>query len=61
VKKFLIQRGIPDERLRTMGMGESEPIASNANPEGRANNRRVEIILEEKNQQPGPGPNTGRR
>jgi outer membrane protein OmpA-like peptidoglycan-associated protein len=54
VKKFLIQRGIPDERLRTMGMGESEPVASNASPEGRANNRRVEIILEDKNQV-GPG------
>jgi flagellar motor protein MotB len=27
-------------------MGETSPVADNASPEGRANNRRVEIIIE---------------
>src|SRR5690606_10416541 len=38
--------GVPESRVRTEGMGESQPVASNETPEGRANNRRVEIILE---------------
>ena len=46
VAGFLVERGrvLPD-RLYVAGRGESAPIASNATPEGRAQNRRVEIIL----------------
>ena len=33
-------------RIRSEGMGETLPVAENTTPEGRANNRRVEIILE---------------
>jgi outer membrane protein OmpA-like peptidoglycan-associated protein len=46
VMKFLVQQGVPESRMRTQGMGEAQPIASNRTPEGRANNRRVEIIME---------------
>ncbi len=46
VANYLVSRGgvLPD-RLYVAGRGESQPIASNETPEGRAQNRRVEIIL----------------
>jgi outer membrane protein OmpA-like peptidoglycan-associated protein len=37
--------GVPYTRLRTIGRGEDEPIASNLTPEGKARNRRVEIVV----------------
>lgn len=46
VKDYLVSRGIPDERIETIGYGEDRPIASNETSEGRAMNRRVEIILD---------------
>jgi outer membrane protein OmpA-like peptidoglycan-associated protein len=46
VRNYLVGEGIEDERIRSEGMGESMPIAENTTPEGRATNRRVEIILE---------------
>lgn len=46
VKAYLTSHGIPDERVKSMGMGKTQPVADNATAEGRANNRRVEIILE---------------
>lgn len=45
VKSFLIERGIPEERITGEGKGESQPLTSNDSPEGRANNRRVEIVV----------------
>ncbi|MFO7312829.1 OmpA family protein [Rhodothermus marinus] len=42
---FLMQQGIRPSRIRTMGKGETEPIASNATEEGRQLNRRVEIAI----------------
>lgn len=46
VRDYLISRGIPAERVRAVGIGSARSIADNATPEGRANNRRVEIIVE---------------
>ncbi|MEF3168512.1 MAG: OmpA family protein [Deltaproteobacteria bacterium] len=46
VKNALISRGIAPERLTALGYGESRPIASNATPEGRQLNRRVEVFIE---------------
>ncbi len=42
---FLIGQGVSASRLRTVGMGEREPVASNDTEAGRASNRRVEIAI----------------
>jgi outer membrane protein OmpA-like peptidoglycan-associated protein len=41
----LVARGVPAARIKTKGMAYLRPIASNDTPEGRALNRRVEIIV----------------
>ena len=41
VHDYLIARGIASSRITAQGFGESQPIADNATPEGRAQNRRV--------------------
>ena len=45
VKEYLVENGIDQFRLSSMGYGESKPIASNRTKDGRAQNRRVEINL----------------
>lgn len=45
VKVQLLSRGVPAENITVMGMGESQPVASNDVPEGRAKNRRVELNI----------------
>lgn len=44
VKQALTAAGIEASRMETKGMGESVPVADNASPEGRANNRRVVFL-----------------
>lgn len=39
------KQGISKERLSTIGYGEAHPIANNATAKGRAQNRRIEIIV----------------
>lgn len=46
VRKFLIKQGIPPDQLRISGWGGARPIASNDTEEGRSQNRRVEIHIE---------------
>jgi outer membrane protein OmpA-like peptidoglycan-associated protein len=46
VERFLEGQGVSDEALKSVGRGESEPIADNKSAEGRANNRRVEIVID---------------
>lgn len=46
VAKYLNTKGVMTERLAATGYGEKRPIGSNENQQGRARNRRVEIILE---------------
>jgi outer membrane protein OmpA-like peptidoglycan-associated protein len=43
VRDRLIARGIPADQLRAEGRGETEPVADNGTPEGRAENRRVTL------------------
>jgi outer membrane protein OmpA-like peptidoglycan-associated protein len=47
VRSYLVSRGVDENRIRAEGRGEAEPIASNDDPEGRANNRRVELVVRE--------------
>ena len=45
VREYMISQGVKAERITAVGKGESTPIADNKSPEGRANNRRVEIVV----------------
>jgi outer membrane protein OmpA-like peptidoglycan-associated protein len=45
VRQALSRHGIGRERVRSVGLGEGFPVASNQNPEGRAQNRRVEVVI----------------
>jgi len=45
VTRYLTQHGIAADKIRAVGRGESQPIASNTSPSGRAKNRRVEIVV----------------
>lgn len=45
VREYLISRGVDPQKIVATGRGEAEPVAANSNPEGRANNRRVEIVV----------------
>jgi chemotaxis protein MotB len=41
-----VEAGVSPERLTVVSFGEYAPVASNATPEGRAKNRRIEIRLQ---------------
>lgn len=45
VLRYLTELGLPGERLRAVGYAETRPLGSNATAEGRAANRRVELLL----------------
>lgn len=45
VAQYLQSNGIRGERLLTLGMGESRPVADNSTTDGRQANRRVEITM----------------
>jgi outer membrane protein OmpA-like peptidoglycan-associated protein len=44
-RSYLVSMGVPAERIRTQGRGESEPVAPNETEAGRQQNRRVEIAI----------------
>jgi len=46
VRDYLVSRGIAGDRVTSQGFGSSRSIAENTSAEGRANNRRVEIVVQ---------------
>jgi outer membrane protein OmpA-like peptidoglycan-associated protein len=46
VRDYLVAQGIEPNRVRAIGLGPNRPVADNATQEGRANNRRVEIVVQ---------------
>jgi outer membrane protein OmpA-like peptidoglycan-associated protein len=48
VRGYLISQGIPTSSIQAAGIGEERPVASNDTTEGRATNRRVEIVVNPK-------------
>src|SRR6516165_6988689 len=49
VANFLVQQGVPAPNISVKGFGDTKPVASNDTPQGRAQNRRIEITVQ------GPG------
>jgi len=45
VASVLLNNGIPSSRVQSYGRGEAQPVASNLNATGKAQNRRVEIVI----------------
>ena len=45
VNELLSKYAVKSEQLKAYGDGQTAPVASNATKEGRAQNRRVEIVL----------------
>jgi outer membrane protein OmpA-like peptidoglycan-associated protein len=52
VLAFLVSNGIPADHIRAEGFGPDRPVADNNTAEGRANNRRVEIVVTPAQPQP---------
>jgi len=46
VRDYLVSRGVDSDKITSVGMGSSRPLLDNRNAENRANNRRVEIIIQ---------------
>lgn len=45
VRDYIVAKGYEPDRIKSNGLGEGHPIADNDGAEGRANNRRVEIVI----------------
>ena len=45
VRNYLVDQGVPAAQLSAVGRGEMEPVATNSTAEGRARNRRVELLI----------------
>ncbi|MEP7051561.1 MAG: OmpA family protein [Pseudomonadota bacterium] len=45
VRSYLVSKGIPSDKISAVGKGKANPVASNDTADGRANNRRVEIVV----------------
>jgi outer membrane protein OmpA-like peptidoglycan-associated protein len=45
VREYLISKGVKSDRISAVGKGPDVPVAENKTAEGRANNRRVEIVV----------------
>jgi outer membrane protein OmpA-like peptidoglycan-associated protein len=46
VRDYLVSRGVPSEIISSVGIGQGRPVGDNSTAAGRAQNRRVEIIVQ---------------
>jgi outer membrane protein OmpA-like peptidoglycan-associated protein len=46
VRSYLVSKGLAPERVVSQGVGPSRPVADNETAEGRANNRRVDVVIQ---------------
>jgi flagellar motor protein MotB len=46
VVTFLVSQGVPAASISAKGFGDTRPVASNDTPQGRAQNRRIEITIQ---------------
>lgn len=47
VRKYLVDKGVAPQRLRSQGFGQDKPLINETTPEARAKNRRVEFVVDE--------------
>jgi len=47
VMNYLVERGVNQAKLKSVGYGKTRPVADNSTDEGRAKNRRVELIIKD--------------
>jgi outer membrane protein OmpA-like peptidoglycan-associated protein len=45
VRSYLAEQGIPGSSMTAVGLGKTQPVASNSTAEGRQQNRRVELVV----------------
>lgn len=55
VKAFLVDHGVDGDHITAVGRGDADPVASNSTPEGRQQNRRVEVTVENSPEPSAPG------
>jgi OOP family OmpA-OmpF porin len=46
VRDYLVSKGVPQDLVTAQGKGPDDPVADNTSIEGRAQNRRVEIVVQ---------------
>lgn len=46
VRDYLVDRGVPADKVKAVGFGKTRPVTDNSTAEGRANNRRVELVIQ---------------
>jgi outer membrane protein OmpA-like peptidoglycan-associated protein len=56
VREYLISRGVPADQIQAEGYGDTHPLIDNDTAANRAQNRRVEVIVERRQQQPAQQP-----
>ncbi|TYC67584.1 OmpA family protein [Stappia sp. BW2] len=47
VKQYLVSKKVPESRIKSVGYGESRPVAPNTSAEGKQRNRRIEFVVVE--------------
>src|SRR5439155_16554402 len=45
VRNFLLTQGVPETNITSTGYGKAKPVADNSTPQGRAQNRRVQLVV----------------